>query len=223
MKLTIFNPARLTRVSKFHAFLPILFIAAANIGRSQEISSQLVEVSGGAIEVGNEVAISDSALVKVNFPNAPVQAIIPFYSSLTRKKLILDSSLQGEQLRIIAPKPLSKKDAIAFIEATLLLNGYALINIDSTTAKLINNGAGKSPTADGLKVYQNIRDVPANEEICHFFANPLKIFSARPGLSATPLSVTRAWSSSRLISRRVSCSRFVERSRSTTSLGLIFA
>lgn len=168
MKLTIFNPARLTRVSKFHAFLPILFIAAANIGRSQEISSQLVEVSGGAIEVGNEVAISDSALVKVNFPNAPVQAIIPFYSSLTRKKLILDSSLQGEQLRIIAPKPLSKKDAIAFIEATLLLNGYALINIDSTTAKLINNGAGKSPTADGLKVYQNIRDVPANEEICHF-------------------------------------------------------
>jgi len=167
MFITIFTRAQTTRLSQIRAFLPILFIGAANIGRSQESLPKLDSLSPGA-EISNDVQIGDNAMVKVNFPSAPIQAIIPFYSSLTRKKLILDSSLQGEQLRIISPEPLSKKEAIAFIEATLLLNGYALINIDSTTAKLINNGAGKSPTADGLKVYHNIRDLPPNEEICHF-------------------------------------------------------
>jgi len=116
-------------------------------------------------------------MVKVNFPSAPIQAIIPFYTALTRKKLILDSSLKGEQLRIISPDPLTKKDAIAFIEATLLLNGYALIHVDSTTAKLINSGAGKNPTADGLRVYHNISDLPVNEEICHYVL-PLMHISA---------------------------------------------
>lgn len=162
------NLARPRHLAKCRAFLPILFIAATNMGRSQEVLSRPTDISAGTTEANNEEAISDNALVKVNFPSAPVQAIIPFYSSLTRKKLILDSALQGEQLRIISPEPLAKKDAIAFIEATLLLNGYALINIDATTAKLINNGAGKSPTADGLKVYHKISDIPANEEICHF-------------------------------------------------------
>lgn len=155
------------RLCQIRAFLLILLIGAANIGRSQEGLPKLDSLMPGA-ELSEDVKIADSAMVKVNFPSAPIQAIIPFYTSLTRKKLILDSSLQGEQLRIISPEPLPKKEAIAFIEATLLLNGYALINVDATTAKLINNGAGKSPTADGLKVYHHVRDLPANEEICHF-------------------------------------------------------
>ncbi len=155
------------RLCQIRAFLPILFIGAANIGRSQEGLAKLDSLMPGA-ELSDDVKIADSAMVKVNFPSAPIQAIIPFYTSLTRKKLILDSSLQGEQLRIISPEPLSKKEAIAFIEATLLLNGYALIKVDATTSKLINNGAGKNPTADGLKVYHHVRDLPANEEICHF-------------------------------------------------------
>lgn len=158
------------------AFLPILFLGAANIGRSEEVLTNQEDLSPSA-EISNDAPGSDSAMVKVNFPSAPIQAIIPFYTSLTRKKLILDSSLKGEQLRIISPEPLPKKDAIAFIEATLLLNGYALIHVDSTTAKLINSEAGKSPTADGLRVYHNIRDLPATEEICHYVL-PLRHISA---------------------------------------------
>lgn len=158
------------------AFLPILFLGAANIGRSEEVLTNQEDLSPSA-EISNNAQGSDSAMVKVNFPSAPIQAIIPFYTSLTRKKLILDSSLKGEQLRIISPEPLPKKDAIAFIEATLLLNGYALIHVDSTTAKLINSEAGKSPTADGLRVYHNIRDLPATEEICHYVL-PLRHISA---------------------------------------------
>ncbi len=110
----------------------------------------------------------EAASVKVNFPNTPVQAIIPFYSQLTGKKIILDSALQGESLRIISPVPLTRPAAISFIEATLLLNGYAMIPVDETTCKLIHHSGGKSPTPEGLKVYSSIRDLPLNEEICHY-------------------------------------------------------
>jgi len=127
-----------------------------------------VPVPAGHANAGVYVPVSEGASIKVNFPSAPIQAIIPFYTQLTGKKLILDSSLQGEQLRIISPQLLTKRDAIAFIEATLLLNGYAIINVDAATAKLINHAGGKSPTADGLKVYNSLRDLPQNEEICHY-------------------------------------------------------
>lgn len=132
---------------------------------------------------GLYVPVGEGATIKVNFPNAPIQAIIPFYTQLTGKKLILDSALQGEQLRIISPQMLTKKDAIAFIEATLLLNGYAIINVDATTAKLINHAGGKSPTADGLKVYNTLRDLPLNEEICHYVL-PLQHISAEQASKA---------------------------------------
>lgn len=142
-------------------------MAALSSWPAQETGIKTEGFSPVAESEGNS-PINDSALIKVNFPSAPIQAIIPFYTNLTRKKLILDSALKGEQLRIISPEPLTKNDAIAFIEATLLLNGYALIEVDSTTSKLINSGAGKSPTSDGLRVYHNIRDIPNHEEICHF-------------------------------------------------------
>lgn len=112
--------------------------------------------------------ISDSSTIKVNFPNTPVQAIIPFYTQITGKKMILDSALQGEPLRIIAPEPLTRSEAIAFIEATLLLNGYAIIPVDSKTVKLIHHSGGKNPASHGLKVYTAISDLPQSEEICHF-------------------------------------------------------
>lgn len=176
MIVTTFSRAQLKRLCQMRAFLPILFLGAADIGRSEEGLTNQEDLSPSA-EISNDAPVSDSAMVKVNFPSAPIQAIIPFYTSLTRKKLILDSSLKGEQLRIISPEPLPKKDAIAFIEATLLLNGYALIHVDSATAKLINSGAGKSPTADGLRVYHNISDLSATEEICHYVL-PLRHISA---------------------------------------------
>lgn len=110
----------------------------------------------------------EPATIKVNFPNTPVQAIIPFYTQITGKKMILDSALQGEPLRIIAPNALTRTDAIRFIESNLMLNGYAIIPVDSTTVKLIHHSGGKSPTPEGLKVYNSIKDLPESETLCHF-------------------------------------------------------
>ncbi|MCB1227354.1 MAG: hypothetical protein KDK99_16170 [Verrucomicrobiales bacterium] len=113
-------------------------------------------------------SIGEGGSVKVNFPNTPVQAIIPFYTQLTGKKIILDSSLQGEPLRIIAPRPLTKEAAIQFIHATLLLNGYAMIPKDDDTMMLIHHSGGKDLAVEGLPVFNSIHDLPADEQVIHF-------------------------------------------------------
>jgi len=171
-------PSQLLTRLRFAVLLVILILGMREATKAQSPDlSPTVPVPAGQVNAGVYVPVGEGATIKVNFPSAPIQAIIPFYTQLTGKKLILDSSLQGEQLRIISPQLLTKKDAIAFIEATLLLNGYAIINVDATTAKLINHAGGKSPTADGLKVYNSPRDLPLGEEICHFVL-PLQNISA---------------------------------------------
>ena len=121
--------------------------------------------------------IGSDATIKVNFPNTPIQAIIPFYIQLTGKKMILDSSLQGEALKMIAPEPLSRQEAVNFIHATLLLNGYVIIPVDDTTVKLIHYGGGKNPSSMRLPVFTSLRDLPPDEQIIHYVLS-LKNISA---------------------------------------------
>jgi general secretion pathway protein D len=163
-------PSQLPTRLRFAVLLVLLILGMRQASKAQAPAAPLPAA-------GTYVPVGEGASIKVNFPSAPIQAIIPFYTQLTGKKLILDSALQGEMLRIISPQMLTKKDAILFIESTLLLNGYAIINVDATTAKLINQAGGKSPTADGLKVYNSLRDLPMNEEICHYVL-PLQFVSA---------------------------------------------
>jgi general secretion pathway protein D len=146
-------------------------VAAIFGGLTVNLSAQVTAtLPGGGSEPGQNATspVNDGSMIKVNFPNTPVQAIIPFYTQITGKKMILDSALQGEPLRIIAPDPLTRTEAIAFIEATLLLNGYAIIPVDPKTVKLIHHSGGKNPASHGLNVYTAIHDLPQNEEICHF-------------------------------------------------------
>ncbi len=164
-------PSHLPTRLRFAVLMVILLLGVRQASKAQQPAPLPPPQSGTYVPVG------DGATIKVNFPSAPIQAIIPFYQQLTGKKLILDSALQGEQLRILSPQLLTKKEAIAFIEATFLLNGYAIINIDPTTAKLINHAGGKSPTADGLKVYNSLHELPDAEEICHYVL-PLEHISA---------------------------------------------
>jgi general secretion pathway protein D len=133
----------------------------------QMASAQAVDGSkpaGGTPSPG--VINGDS--VTVSFPNSPVAAIIPFYSQLTGKKMILDAALQGESLRIIGTRPLSKREAVAFIESSLLLNGYAVLPMDEQTVKLIHHSGGKNPRSEGLPVITTIRELPEGEQIVNY-------------------------------------------------------
>ncbi len=136
----------------------------------------------GSISPTNQ-PLSDDATVKVNFPNTPIQGIIPFYQQLTGKMMILDGSLQGESLRIIGTRPLSKKEALNFIEASLLLNGYAIIDVDPQTVKLIHHTGGKHPSAENIPVFSSIKDLPEGEKIVHFVL-PLEHISPEEAVKA---------------------------------------
>ncbi|MFO1440292.1 MAG: secretin N-terminal domain-containing protein [Verrucomicrobiaceae bacterium] len=127
--------------------------------------------------------LGEGASIKVNFPSAPIQAIIPFYQELTGRKLILDSNLAGNPLRIISPHLLTREQAIAYIESTLLLNGYTFIHMDATTSKLINHGANANVPAAGLPVYNTLSELPVTEEICHFVL-PLQYVTASDAAKA---------------------------------------
>ncbi len=166
-------PSQLPTRLRFAVLLVLLILGMRQASKAQAPAP----LPAAQTNASTYVPVGEGATVMVNFPTAPIQAIIPLYTQLTGKKLILDSALQGEMLHISCQQKLSKRDAIAFIEATLLLNGYVIINVDATTAKLINQSGGKSPTADGLKVYNTLRDLPQNEEICHYVL-PLQFVSA---------------------------------------------
>jgi general secretion pathway protein D len=160
-----------TNLRPTHRAAHVLALFAGLTGAYLTAQAQISPtVDEGANEPGKftQKTVSDSSTIKLNFQNVPVQAIIPLYTQITGKKIIQDSALNGEPLRIVAPDPLPVKEAIAYIEATLLLNGYAIIPVDSKTVKLIHHSGGKNPASHGLKVYTAIHDLPQTEEICHF-------------------------------------------------------
>lgn len=146
-------------------------VALASLGLSfgpaaaQQVPVVPTDSSAGPSQA---VPIGDGSTIKLNFINSPIQAIIPFYTQLTGKKMILDSGLQGESLKIIAPKPLTKKEAVLFIEATLLLNGYAIVPWDDETVMLLHTAGGKSPASERLPVYSSIKDLPDGDQVVHF-------------------------------------------------------
>ncbi len=169
-------PPLFIRSKPLSGALASLFLFGTGLGWAQGPINQGLPPGGpGAADPGAgggagafQVPVSDTALIKVNFTNSPVQAIIPFYQQLTGKKMILDSSLQGESLRILGPKPMQKEEAIMFVEASLLLNGYAIIPQGNDTVKLIHHSGGKSPGAEGLPVFNSIGDLPKGEQIVHY-------------------------------------------------------
>src|SRR6202041_1615256 len=70
-----------------------------------------------------------------NFSNAPANAVLDLYERLSGKHLIRDINLSGVTFSFNVPSGMSDAEALKFIEATLLLNGVAIIRIDDHTDK----------------------------------------------------------------------------------------
>jgi type II secretory pathway component GspD/PulD (secretin) len=113
--------------------------------------------------------------VTLNFPHASVVDILTFYEQLTGKKLIRDSNLQGPELSVSAPGPLSRKDAVSLIESSLLLNGYTLVPVDAATVKIL--GPSRPPRSEGLPLYVEESQLPADGDKLVSFYKPLRFLS----------------------------------------------
>jgi general secretion pathway protein D len=98
------------------------------------------------------------------FINAPIaETILPLYEDLTGKKLIFDGSIAQAQVTITARRPLAAEEAIPFIEATLLMNGFAIVPVDERTAKVVNAQSKPIPMISQLPVYISEADLPEEE------------------------------------------------------------
>ncbi len=155
--------------SYFRQFIISALLGACALGAPAPAGSPAAGTGDtGSQGNGAGYGSGEGANIKVNFPNTPIRGIIPVYQQITGKKMILDGQLDGETLKIMGPRPMNKKEAVAFIEACLLLNGYAVIDVDDETVKIIHWSGGKSPTTAGLPVYTSLKDLPTNEKIVHF-------------------------------------------------------
>ncbi len=104
-----------------------------------------------------------------SYQNAPVNTILDLYESLTNKHLIRDAQLGGVPPMSINVTGLDKEDMIKLIEATLLLNGVTLIPVDEHTVKVVTVGTNKNPRTEGVKIYANAADLPADDQVVSYY------------------------------------------------------
>ena len=123
----------------------------------------------------NGPTASSQAKVSLQFPNNPVSDILAYYARWTGKKIIKDAQLAGVNLSIEVARPIPRDEAIALIEAALLLNGYAIIDAGPDTVKVINT-TGKSPRSEGVTLYADPSVLPSGEVVVSYFM-PLRYIS----------------------------------------------
>jgi len=115
-----------------------------------------------------QVSSGPGETVRIEFPNSPVAAILPYYEKLTGKRIIRDAKIEGTELSITSAEPLTLREAVSYIESALLLNGYALIPVDEKTLKVVNFEAGKSPRSQGLPVVVSPDQLPEGESVVNY-------------------------------------------------------
>jgi type II secretion system protein D len=114
----------------------------------------------------------------IQYPNNPVTDILSFYEQLTKKTLVRDANLAGPNLNIVSNQPMPKSQAIRFVEAALLLNGYAIVPDAEKRAKVININGGKNPRSEAPPLYANAASLPAGDQVVSYFM-PLRFLSAQ--------------------------------------------
>ena len=114
-----------------------------------------------------------------DFQNTPVNSILDVYEGLTNKHLIRDANLTGIPPISITATRISKPEMVKLIEATLLLNGVAIVPIDDKISKVIAAiGGNKNPRSEGVKLYVNATDLPLDDEVVSYYM-PLDYISAQ--------------------------------------------
>ncbi len=107
--------------------------------------------------------------ISVNFPDTSITQILLNYERLTNKRLIKDANLAGQNISIVVAEPVTKREAITIIEATLLLNNYALVPFGETQMKVLNITNGKNPRSEGLAIYTTPGSLPEGDQVVSYF------------------------------------------------------
>jgi len=105
-----------------------------------------------------------------NYQKRPVNDILDLYEQLSGKHLIRDANLDGAAIFVsLNATGLSKPEMVKMIEQVLLLNGVAIIPVDDHNLKVVTVGTNKNPRSEGVKIYANAADLPADEEVVSYY------------------------------------------------------
>ncbi len=110
----------------------------------------------------------------LNFPNNAVTDLLAAYEKLTGMTLIKDTAVfEGSPVSLTTPKAVGKDEAIRLIEATLLINGYAIVlDPGGKSARILPTrvqGAAQMQFSQGVKFYTDAKQLPEGETLVTFF------------------------------------------------------
>lgn len=116
----------------------------------------------------------DGDRVGLQFPNNPVADILSIYQFLTGITLVKDTNIfEGAQVSLVTKNPVSKEEAVKLIEATLTINGYAIVlEPDGKSARILparNQQANAVQFSHGVHFYTSPKDIPDGETIVTYF------------------------------------------------------
>jgi general secretion pathway protein D len=104
-----------------------------------------------------------------NYQKAPVSTILDLYEQLSGKHLIRDANLDGVPPVSINATGMTKPEMLKLIEATLLLNGVAIVPVDDQDVKIVTVGMNKNPRSEGVRLYANAVDLPNDDEVVSYY------------------------------------------------------
>ena len=122
-------------------------------------------------------SVADDAPINFDYVQVPLPDILALYGSLIDKKIIRDINLESVTFTLTTDTPLPKKDAIDFIERSLLLNGYAFIPAGEKFVKCMmasGGGAGGGKPGTERPTIYSTDALPKDGEAVVTFIQPLQ-------------------------------------------------
>lgn len=111
-------------------------------------------------------APASQPMTNVQFPNTPVPVILLEYERLTGKRIIRDANIQDKTISIQTSGRMSYADAARFIEESLILNGYAILETGRPNEmKIVAYNLDKKLTSEGLPVLTIPSQLPESDAV----------------------------------------------------------
>lgn len=105
----------------------------------------------------------------IQYPNTPLTQILLDYEEWTGLKIIRDANIEAVTVTIETTGELPKEQAIRYLEASLLLNGYAFVPAGPGLVKILAADA-KRPSTEGTDLYTEQAELPGGEQVVTFIA-----------------------------------------------------
>lgn len=165
--------------SHFLPLIPTLLLCALPLGA--QVPQVLPPGAPVTPTLAPPAAPRPAESVSITFPRNSVLDVISFYETLTGKRIIRDSNLAGQELSIMVAKPVSREDAVAIIESSLLMNNYSIVPVDDQTIKIL--GPSRAPRTEGLPLISELQLLPSDGDKVFSFYKPLSFISPEEAIA----------------------------------------